>query len=268
MAAIAAVTLISVFGSDAKSIGDLVKGFDFSGIDVKDSTRDDHLHLSLAPSYGPEGKLTSAAVKTMDDHLKIMIAATMKSLSQLKPEDRSWDRVMSNMMQNPLLEPSTDALNRADKLIKHEAHNFKFDGSPDAAIVKEVESWFVKFINDQDVLDSTKIDIHVLANIVAQTGATIDSFCTFFGKIEKHEKTLVDIGVLRFPDVDHPHFQVYRIKLHAWSQSIRILYHQDDTNGITGEYSSRKFKPRQSVIDGLKPETQKLAIQQAEDFFA
>ncbi len=45
-----------------------------------------------------------------------------------------------------------------------------------------------------------KFDINVLAEIVATTGAAIDSFLTFFVKFEHHEKTVVDIGVLRYPD--------------------------------------------------------------------
>lgn len=57
-------------------------------------------------------------------------------------------------------------------------------------------------------MQSTKIDVDVLAKIVAQTGATVDSFEAFFAKHEYHEKTLVDIGVLRFPDIDNPFFKV------------------------------------------------------------
>lgn len=47
-----------------------------------------------------------------------------------------------------------------------------------------------------------QIDINILADIVATTGATIDSFITFFAKKEHHEKTIVDIGVLRYPDIE------------------------------------------------------------------
>jgi hypothetical protein len=72
----------------------------------------------------------------------------------------------------------------------------------------QVESWFTRLISDQDVLDSTKIDIKILANIVAQTGATVDAFDAFFYKNEQHEKTLIDIVVLGFPDIDNPHFKV------------------------------------------------------------
>lgn len=72
----------------------------------------------------------------------------------------------------------------------------------------QVQAWFTKLIGDDDVLKSTKIDIDTLAKIVASTGATVDSFESFFAKNEHHEKTLIDIGVLRFPDIDHPHFKV------------------------------------------------------------
>jgi hypothetical protein len=79
-----------------------------------------------------------------------------------------------------------------------------------------------------DVLNSTQFDIGVLANIVAQTGTTIDSVETLFFK------DLVDIAVLRFPDLEYPLFKVYRIQLRAWSDSTRVLMVQDDENGITG----------------------------------
>jgi hypothetical protein len=259
-------TLANVFGQDAlKGIGQLVKNFDFSKIDVTDKKKEDYLHVGLAPSFG---KLDSESVKMVDDKLKVIIAGTMRALeARRKQGELSWDDVMSTLMQNPLLEPSDGKVDRADKLIKSGTNVFKFDGSPDAAIVKEVESWFVKLVQDKDVLDDTKIDIKVLAQIVAQTGATVDSFETFFYKSEHHEKTIIDIGVLRFPDIEKPYFKVYRIKLTAWSTSSRVLMVQEDQNGITGEYNARNFRPRESVINGLKEETKKQAIEEANNLF-
>lgn len=99
---------------------------------------------------------------------------------------------------------------------------------------------------------STKIDINVLANIVGHTGAAVDAFVVIFCK-ERHEKTMVDICVLRFPDIDNPYFkvcllhcirliwlrcirgqQVYRIKVVAWSQSKPAFTLEEDQHGITG----------------------------------
>ena len=78
----------------------------------------------------------------MDEQLKVMIAGTIKLLSQEKSKgngDLSWDSVMSIMMQNPLIEPDKDAIHRTDKLVKAGTNVFKFDGSPEAGIVREVQ---------------------------------------------------------------------------------------------------------------------------------
>ena len=62
-------------------------------------------------------------------------------------------------------------------------------------------------IRDEDVLLSTNIDIEVMADIVAQTGAMVKSFGSVLYEKEIHQKTIVDIGVLRFPDIDNPYFK-------------------------------------------------------------
>lgn len=112
-------------------------------IDVKDNTKVDYLHIGLAPAYGT---LTSQAIKTMDDHLKVMIAGTMRLLEKKRKElnhPLSWDELMSILMQNTLIEPddSNDGskVDRADKLIKPTVINFfKISGAPDPTVVKEV----------------------------------------------------------------------------------------------------------------------------------
>lgn len=168
-----------------------------------------------------------------------MIAGTVKTLASIPSSERTWDKIVSTMLQCSLVEPAGEVITRADTLTKSGTNVFKLDGSPDNAIVKEVhtyspsplssrshclppsltqvESWFTALIDDKDILRSTQIDVNVLAQIVAQTGATIDSFETFFFKQESHEKTLIDIGILRFPDLNNPHFKVRNIALPLWS---------------------------------------------------
>ncbi|PNP60529.1 hypothetical protein THARTR1_00553 [Trichoderma harzianum] len=147
------------------------------------------------------------------------------------------------------------------------ANGSNFDGSPDAILVKEVQAWFNNLISDDDVLNSTNIDVEVLAKIVAQISAIFNNFETFFTKDVYREQTLIDIGVLRFPDVDQPYFKVYRIKLAAWSDSSRSLLHQEDINGITGEFKSRIFRPRASVIEHLTSATFQKAAATAATLF-
>ncbi|KAM6483082.1 hypothetical protein HDV62DRAFT_360101 [Trichoderma sp. SZMC 28011] len=106
-----------------------------------------------------------------------------------------------------------------------------------------------------------------MAKIVAQIGAILENFETLFAKDEYHEQALIDINVLRFPDVDQPYFKVYRIKLAAWSDSSRNLMHQEDTNGITGEFNSRMFRPRASLIEKLNSKVFHVAAAAADTLF-
>lgn len=141
----------------------------------------------------------------MDDELKIMITGTMKILSNL--QDKSWSFVLATMVQNALFEADSQEVARADKLIKNSSNGFKFDGSPNASIIREVSTWFVNLLSDNDVLESAKIESDFIAKIVAQSGAIIDSFESLFTK-DYHQNTLVKISVLRFPDINRPFFKV------------------------------------------------------------
>lgn len=158
----------------------------------------------------------------MDDELKIMMVAAMKYLD--KVQERSWEAVLATMLQNALLEPEGHIVARAEKLTKEGTNGFKSDGTAQADIVREVritclvvfhlltwqqvQRWLWELINDDDVMASTKIDGEVLGKIVAQVGATIDNFQTHFRKDQYHQKTVLDIGVLRFPDIEQPFFKV------------------------------------------------------------
>lgn len=69
-----------------------------------------------------------------------------------------------------------------------------------------------ELISDDDIFRSVKMDeVKTLANIVGQTGATANAFFSAFYKDERHERTLVDIGVLRFPNIEKPFIQVREV---------------------------------------------------------
>ena len=93
----------------------------------------------------------------------------------------SWGNLVECVKKNPLLEPVPNGeVTRVDKFTKKGVNAFKFDGSPNPTIEKEVDSWIVNFIGDQDVLDICKIDTKTLSEIVAQTGAM---HCYFTGNL-------------------------------------------------------------------------------------
>ncbi|KAK0751426.1 hypothetical protein B0T18DRAFT_68282 [Schizothecium vesticola] len=251
--------IASAFGKDVQDVGTIVQTFDFS---KTAGNLNDFLQCDLAPSFGSLNKTT---IKELDDELKVMIAATLKQLA--KVQERSWQDVLATMSQNALMEPEGAQVARADKLVKEGTNEFKSDGTSQAGIVREVHTWFTNLIKDEDVMMSTKFDIEVLGKIVALTGATIDNLRSLFARDDYYERAVVDIAVLRFPDVEQPYFKLYRIKLTAWLDSTRILFHQVDKSGINGEYHCRKFKPRESVIKALSGENFRKAVATAEDMF-
>ena len=74
--------------------------------------------------------------------------------------------------------------------------------------VNEVETWFLNLIDDADVLASTKINILDYANIVGCTDAAIEDLKTFIMRTDEVERSILEVGVLRYPDLDNPFFKV------------------------------------------------------------
>jgi hypothetical protein len=78
----------------------------------------------------------------MDTELKLILAGTLRSIDNLPKENRQWEKIMEAVRQNSLLETAPeDEVTRVKSLIKEGKHTFKFDGSPDPAIVKEVSEF-------------------------------------------------------------------------------------------------------------------------------
>ena len=72
----------------------------------------------------------------------------------------------------------------------------------------KVNDWFKKLISDEDVLDDTKLSIEIIDRIATQFGSIVDDFASFFNKKEKHEQIMVDIQIVRYPDMYNPYFKV------------------------------------------------------------
>ncbi|CAE1295985.1 unnamed protein product [Acanthosepion pharaonis] len=178
----------------------------------------------------------------------------------------SFEEYVSVMLQNVLLEPSDEA-----SVFRNEYKQFGSFGlagkGTDEKIIKAVEEWFENLVQDTDVLAATKINIEDYGNIVAATDAAIENFETIFLKQEEVQRGIVDVGVLRYPDLDNPFFKLFRIKLAAYRRSFRVLMVQKDESGIKGSYEAMKFVPRKSIMDELRSEIIEKAAREAEKMF-
>jgi len=219
----------------------------------------------VAPSHG---ELRNEDSRKMDAMLKILVAALVSNLKRTRlaySKPLSWDQLLEILKQAPFAESYGNDVSKRDSLNRKGTAWFKFNGSPDAAVVKEVHAWFASLVQDDEVLRSTKIDLNMMAKIVAKTGAAVESLITVLRGQSFCEKTVVDIGFLRFPDIENPFVRVYRIKLTAWSKCTRIGPRQVDTNGIAGEYNAYNFKPRRSVIESLSTTAKEKGVKFTED---
>ncbi|KAL2886819.1 hypothetical protein HOO65_060649 [Ceratocystis lukuohia] len=240
-----AQVVTNVFVESGYDIHELVNAYNFAKI--RDVSSDDYLHVDLAPSYGG---LSKESIKLLDSNLKVMIAGTVRMIKKIPPSQRKWKTIEQAFTENNLVESSGEPVHRKNMLLK-----------------KEVKLWFHNLVNDSDVLAATPISIEELAEIVAWSGATVTDIGTAIYKAEKHEKKIMDIGILRFPDSIHPYFKVYHISLKAWSYSSRVVAVQSDNNGIEGEFYSRIFKPRKEILAKMNPEVIRKAVSEAESMF-
>ncbi|EJD46533.1 hypothetical protein AURDEDRAFT_164361 [Auricularia subglabra TFB-10046 SS5] len=217
----------------------------------------------LAPCYGV---LKSEAIRNMDAELQVAIGGTARVISLIPPEQRTWDKIMEALKQNPVLEPIAGSdIDRADTY--HSDRRNWLKKTPEYDIVlKEARAWLTKLIVDPDILKQrAEIDLDIVAKVVSHASSTIDGL-KLFAK-DQGEKKVLDIGILRYPDVDNPFIKVYRISLLAWYDSRVVVGRAHDRNGISGEFNVRLFKPRGSVIKSMQSEAKDQAVAEANKLF-
>ncbi|OBZ69931.1 hypothetical protein A0H81_10532 [Grifola frondosa] len=266
------------------------------------------LTTNLAPSFG---ELSVESVKKLDSSRQtVMIAGVNRTLALIPPAERSFDRVIKTCLQCPLLEDEQDhVVERKSHFYMDNIDFFNMNNTEKGRIAESVHTWFMELIEDDDVvsvvqslmlvaltlklvccyllqLKSTKINIATFSTIVATMGAAVKHFRNVFGGHENCEKTIVDIGVLRYPDLKHPYFKVYRIQLTAWRdatygsllvlyvgltssprwdcESILVPFWMIVTCGTLGDkqngtFNMHRFKPNQDVINSLSAKALEMA---------
>ncbi|KAJ4490562.1 hypothetical protein J3R30DRAFT_3678888 [Lentinula aciculospora] len=223
---------------------------------------------NLAPSFGDINR-AGESVKGLDNKMKLMIVLTMKKLIELKKQNAlSWENIQGCFNQNTSLVADSSPTEIVKEFISNSEADFKFDGSPDPQLVQKVMTWWEgEACPDPDIRNDSKLDIDSLAKIVAWSGATITDFWNFWSKHEHHERRLLEVGVMRYPSIAKPYFKIYRIKLFAWSDSTRTVWHQEDKNGIKSTITSQTFRPNDDVLSKVKEDTTKKAADEIDDLF-
>lgn len=226
------------------------------------------IHESLAPSFGNINNAANS-VKQLDNKMKLMIAVSMKKLLELKNRNAlSWENIQACFNQNTSLVADSSPVEIVKQYVSNNTADFKFDGSPDPQLVQKVLTWWEgEACPDPDIRNDSKLDVESLAKIVAWSGATVTDFINFWSKHERHERTMLEVGVMRYPTIAKPYFKLYRIKLFAWSDSTRTMWHQEDKNGIKSSVTSQTFRPNDEILRQVKEETARIAADEIDNMF-
>ncbi|KAJ7466178.1 hypothetical protein B0H11DRAFT_2284643 [Mycena galericulata] len=258
----------------AKLFGPEASGYVATALDVFENSstsknEEPMVHESLAPSFG---SLDNAAqsVRELDDKMKLMIAVSMKELLKYKQQGAlSWKNIQGCFNANTTLVAMEEPQEITQQYVSETSADFKFDGSPDPNLVQKVMHWWQsEACPDPDIRADSHIDVESLAKIVAWSGATVTNFVNVFSKHERHERRMLEVGVMRFPSIANPYFKIYRIQIFAWSDCSRIFFHQEDKNGMQTVVTSQRFRPNDEVLNKVKAETMQKAVSEVDDMFS
>jgi len=209
----------------------------------------------------PFNNITSGIYnKDIDDRLKFVTALVSIQLRQLcnTGGDVSWDTLQAMMLQCPVLEPDQ---NKTDA---QETFSGKFSET-------NVSTWFYDFVkkHDNDVFDAARIHSQEINEVIQFVGNHSVDFHVFSETVSD-SSDLLDIGMIRFPTKKDPYVKLYRLQLRGTFSGNRFM--MVITNGeeriLTATVSSRKYYPRDELLQCIESETIRTSLATFEDMFA
>ncbi|OBZ69940.1 hypothetical protein A0H81_10521 [Grifola frondosa] len=254
-------------GGAVETIADIVKDFKMKAEQRATCDCEKYfLMTKLAPSFGT---LDAASIKNIDEEVKIMLATMHMALAKTPLHERSADKMVEICVNNlPLFEMEMDPALYVDRTayITKPMEFFNFAKHKNMSVINETYAWFTSAVLDADIINSTQIDIGVFSEIMVTMGAVMQCFQHDVKKNEILEKKIVDIGVLRYPDIENPYLKVYRIRLTAWCDTTHVLVGRPP-NGITGTCNMRCFSPILNKIASLQAITIDKLLAEADVMF-
>ena len=237
---------------------------------ISESGKDTRCHFRVAPSWGT---LTKDSIIMMDNKLKVLLAVTFNSIDKFVrdngQDNLTWDKLVQIMEQNVMIErKSAKDLNVIQSTEKSDTHWFKTDGSADKNIRDGVIRWIRENIQDPDLLAVIGDDAMAkIANIYAESGSSVDNFWHFFANYDDDDFTILDVGIIRTPDITKPTIQLFRIKLHVRRHDQRVLFIQSDTSSLNLEANTQTYVPREEIMSQIKEQVLQKAVEDMNKMF-
>lgn len=238
---------------------------------IVEQNKDTRCHFRVAPSWGT---LAKDSFIMMDNHLKLLLAVTFHTIEKFVRDEGqsnlSWEKLLELMEQNVMMQRKTTTdMNVQQSKYKSETNWFKFNGSADEIACDGIIRWIRESIQDPELLKIIGEDAMLkIATIFSETGARVDSFFHFFANTNKEEYTLLDVGIIRIPDISKPSLQLFRIKLYVQRQDRRVLCTQVDDSVLHLEAATRDYIPREEVMKSINAKVLEKAVADMDKMFA
>ena len=184
--------------------------------------------MKVAPSY--RVPLVKKHLQLMDEVLVHAILCVVRNLKALPDSRRTWKEVVAIFKESSLFKADGDSKSTFDEFIPNTSSSwFKFGSNSDeprCGIVPQacfsdlpsqalplidlpnlqVGQWFRKLLGNNDIADTTSINIEELGRMIAKARTSTASYA--LKATERQTETVLDIGILRYPDPENPYFEV------------------------------------------------------------
>ncbi|XP_029654910.2 uncharacterized protein LOC115228476 [Octopus sinensis] len=193
----------------------------------------------------------------IDENLKVMVAGTIKEIKHMNVTN--WKSILDYLDKIPYLEMMGERRNFSeDYIIIPKTEMLDFNDDFDHGTAFMIEVWFERLVRNYYILHEMNINITKLANFAAK-GEKITVSNALIGLDKKH-RALMDLAIIRFPDIMNPFFMVFTVQLIAYRESLRIIIIEHGSCGVLCRFNYARYKPNDEYIKNLREETKETLI--------
>jgi len=107
--------------------------------------------------------------------------------------------------------------------------------------ILKVQKSMSNFVSDPHIWTSLKIDQAAIGKAFGETGAACTGLASFFAATENRAHIAIDVGCVRFPDDQCPHFKIYRFRVIVMNSCTRVLLGQSDSSAMMMTLTTRTY---------------------------
>ncbi|XP_036365327.1 uncharacterized protein LOC115219946 isoform X2 [Octopus sinensis] len=220
------------------------------------------IRFELAATFGT---LQFESLKMIDDNLKIMVAGAISEMDKLNKT--SWDGLLDSLDRIPYLEMVGGRTNFTESnmtRVRTEMLDFA-SREVDYMTVFFTELWFDRLIQEHPMLGEMNINITNLAYYLAN-GEEISIKNALLGNDYKRRE-LMDLAILRFPDITNPYLTVFMLHFDLVRDSIRLFVLEQIVVGIRCRFNYAKYVPNEEYLKQLREDTRETLVKDIDTLF-